>query len=142
MDVKRKFLEGAVALAQIAQRSCRCPTLGGVQGQLGWDFKQPCLEGHVLAHGKVFKVPSNPNLSVNLRMMDFPRKKAREGIENFRFLFTTLAMSKLWVMQQKEYYSFQAAEAFKEYQTLYLQIFAFANCKHCIQHSPIFLISR
>jgi len=31
------------ALEQVAQRSCRCPFPGSVQGQAGWVFEKPSL---------------------------------------------------------------------------------------------------
>ena len=43
---------GGVAREQVAQRSCRCPIPGGVQGQAGWGFEQPGLVGGVPAHAR------------------------------------------------------------------------------------------
>ncbi|KAK4826803.1 LOW QUALITY PROTEIN: hypothetical protein QYF61_011611 [Mycteria americana] len=37
-------------LDQVAQRSCGCPIIGSVQGQVGWGFEQPDLVGDVPAH--------------------------------------------------------------------------------------------
>jgi len=42
---------GGEALAQAAQRSCGCPLLGSVQGQVGWSSEQPGLVEDVPAHG-------------------------------------------------------------------------------------------
>ena len=40
---------GSEALEQVAQRSCRCSTSEGVQGQVGWGFGQPDLVEGILA---------------------------------------------------------------------------------------------
>ena len=40
LDVRRKFFTGEV-LEQVAQRGCRCPTSGDIQGQVGWVPGQP-----------------------------------------------------------------------------------------------------
>ena len=37
-------------LEQVAQRGCGCSHHGGVQGQAGWGFEQPGLEGGVPAY--------------------------------------------------------------------------------------------
>ena len=67
LDVSKKFLEGAEALAQDAQSSCGWPWIpGNVQGQAGWGLEQPGTVEVVPAHGREwnwmsFKVPSSPN---------------------------------------------------------------------------------
>ena len=43
--------EGGETLQQVAQRSCGCPILGEVQGQVGRGFEQPHLVEDVPAHG-------------------------------------------------------------------------------------------
>ncbi|KAK4811000.1 hypothetical protein QYF61_014472, partial [Mycteria americana] len=52
--------EGGETLEKVAQRSCECPIIGSVQGQVGWGFEQPDLErdhsmgykhGHGLSQG-------------------------------------------------------------------------------------------
>jgi len=43
---KRKrffYSEGGETLEQVAQRSCRCPIVGSVQGQAGQVFEEPAL---------------------------------------------------------------------------------------------------
>ena len=54
MDIRKTFfyVEGGEALAQVAQRSCRCPIIGNVQGQVGWGFEQPDLVKNVPVHGR------------------------------------------------------------------------------------------
>ena len=37
---------------QVAQRSCVCPIIGSVQGQVGQDFEQPDLVEGVPAQGR------------------------------------------------------------------------------------------
>ena len=44
------------ALAQAAQRSCGCPTPGGIQGWVGWDPGQPDIVGGNPAHSKGLKL--------------------------------------------------------------------------------------
>jgi len=44
--------EGGEALAQVAQRSCGCPLLGSVQGQVGWGFGHPGPVEGVPARGR------------------------------------------------------------------------------------------
>jgi len=46
-DIKGNFFhwEEGEALAQVAQRSCGCPILGGTQGQIGWGSRQSDLLG-------------------------------------------------------------------------------------------------
>jgi len=46
------YSEGGEALAQVAQRSCGCPLLSSVQGQVGWSFEQPGLVEDVPAQGR------------------------------------------------------------------------------------------
>jgi len=43
LDVRKSIFtwEGGEALAQAAQRSCRCPIAGGVQSQFEWGPGQP-----------------------------------------------------------------------------------------------------
>ena len=43
--------EGGETLKQVAQRSCGCPIIGGVQGQVGQGLEQPDLVEEVPAHG-------------------------------------------------------------------------------------------
>jgi len=45
-------VEGGEALAQVAQRSCGCPLLGRIQGQVGWSSEHPGLVEDVPAHGR------------------------------------------------------------------------------------------
>ena len=54
MRCKEEILdcEGGEALEQVAQRGCRCPISGSVQGQVGWGFEQPGLVEGVPAHGR------------------------------------------------------------------------------------------
>lgn len=60
------------------------------------------------------------HLPIYTRMMDFLREKAKEGIENCRFLFITFLIVRytLTHMTEKMLHGFQAAEASREYQTL------------------------
>ncbi|KAK4826809.1 LOW QUALITY PROTEIN: hypothetical protein QYF61_011617 [Mycteria americana] len=53
LDIRKKLFsfESGEALDQVAQRSCECPIIGSVQGQVGWSFEQPDLVGDVPAHG-------------------------------------------------------------------------------------------
>ena len=37
------YTKSGETLEQVAQRSCRCPFSGNVQGQFWWDFEQPDL---------------------------------------------------------------------------------------------------
>ena len=61
-------------LERAAQRGCRCPVPGGVQGQVGWGPGQPGLvNGEVGAPARqggwrlmTLEVPSNPGHSVFL----------------------------------------------------------------------------
>ena len=46
------YCEGCETLEQVAQRSCGCPIIGSVQGEVGWDFEQPDLVEGVPAHGR------------------------------------------------------------------------------------------
>ena len=39
------YSEGGEVLAQAAQRGCRCPIPGGIEGQVGWDPGQPEMVG-------------------------------------------------------------------------------------------------
>jgi len=39
-------------LEQVAQRGCGCPLLGSIQGQAGWGFELPGLEGGVPAYDR------------------------------------------------------------------------------------------
>ena len=45
LDIRRKFFhtEGGDTLEQVAQRGCRCPIPGGIQGQAGCGSGQPGL---------------------------------------------------------------------------------------------------
>jgi len=38
-------------MEQVAQRVCGCPLLGSIQGQAGWGFEEPGLEGGVYSRG-------------------------------------------------------------------------------------------
>ena len=42
-----------MTLEQVAQRSCGCPIMRSVQGQIGWGFEQPGLVEGVPAHDRV-----------------------------------------------------------------------------------------
>ena len=46
------YCEGGETLEQVAQRGCGCPLPGGLQGQPGWGFEQPGLEGGVPAYSR------------------------------------------------------------------------------------------
>ena len=46
------LLESGETLEQVAQWGCGCPLLGSTQGQAGWGFQQPGLEGGVPANSK------------------------------------------------------------------------------------------
>ena len=37
---------------QVVQRGCGCPLPGSIQGQAGWGFEQPGLEGGVPAYSR------------------------------------------------------------------------------------------
>jgi len=39
-------------LEKVAQRSCGCPVIGSIQGQVVWGFEQPGLVKDVPAHGR------------------------------------------------------------------------------------------
>ena len=39
-------------LEQVAQQGCGCPLPDGVQGQAGWGFEQPGLEGSVHTYSR------------------------------------------------------------------------------------------
>lgn len=47
------YNEGGETLQQVSQRSCECPIIEGVQGQVGWGFQQPGLVKDVTAYCKV-----------------------------------------------------------------------------------------
>lgn len=50
-DVRKKFfILSGEALEQAAPRSCGCPTLGGVEGWVGWDLEQPDLVANNSVH--------------------------------------------------------------------------------------------
>ncbi|KAK4831509.1 hypothetical protein QYF61_018093, partial [Mycteria americana] len=53
---------GGETLEQVAQRSCRCPVIGSVQGQAGWGFEQPALVEDVPAHGRAGREPQDASL--------------------------------------------------------------------------------
>ena len=44
--------ESAETLGQVAQRGCGCILSGSIQGQAGWSFEQPGLEGDVPAYSR------------------------------------------------------------------------------------------
>jgi len=44
------YCEGRKTLEQAAQWGCGCPLPGSIQGQAGWGFEQPGLEGAILAY--------------------------------------------------------------------------------------------
>ena len=44
--------ENGGTLEQVTKRSCRCLTIGSVQGQVGQGFEQPGLVKDVPAHGR------------------------------------------------------------------------------------------
>jgi len=47
-DARKKFFTlGGVTLERVAQGVCGCPFPGSIQGQAGWGFEQPGLEGGV-----------------------------------------------------------------------------------------------
>ena len=47
LDIQKKSFscEGGETLEQVAQQGCGCPLPGSIQGQAGWGFEQPGLEG-------------------------------------------------------------------------------------------------
>ena len=47
------YSEGGETLAQAAQRSCRYPITGGIQGKVGWDPGQPHLVAGNSAYSRV-----------------------------------------------------------------------------------------
>ncbi|KAK4806794.1 hypothetical protein QYF61_005590 [Mycteria americana] len=53
LDIRKKFFydEGGETGGQVVQRSCGCPIIGSVQGQVGWGFEPPDLVEDVPAHG-------------------------------------------------------------------------------------------
>ena len=76
LDVRGKFFTKTVGevLEQTAQRGCRCPIPGGVQGQVGWGPGQPSLaNGEIGGPARqggwrfmILEVPFNPCHSVIL----------------------------------------------------------------------------
>ena len=46
------YCECGETLEQVAQKGCECPLPGSIQGQAGWDFEQPGLEGGVPAYSR------------------------------------------------------------------------------------------
>lgn len=46
------YSEGGEDLAQLAHRSCGCPTFGSIQGEVGWGLELPGLLEGVPAHGR------------------------------------------------------------------------------------------
>jgi len=46
------YYEGGETLDWDTQRGCGCPLPGGIQGQAGWDFEQPDLEGSLPAYSR------------------------------------------------------------------------------------------
>ena len=54
MNLKSRALyqESGEVLEQAAQRGCGCPLPGSLQGQAGWGFEQPGLEGGVPAYSR------------------------------------------------------------------------------------------
>ena len=54
LDIRKKVFkfEGDETLEQVAQRRCGYPLPGNIQGQAGWDFEQPGLEGGVSAYSR------------------------------------------------------------------------------------------
>ena len=58
--------ESIETLAQVAQWGCGCPLPGSIQGQAGWGFEQPGIEGGVPACSRVLELyelkgPFQPN---------------------------------------------------------------------------------
>ena len=47
------YCQGGKTLEQVAQLGCGCPLPEGVQGQAGWGFEQPGLEGSVPVAGEL-----------------------------------------------------------------------------------------
>jgi len=48
LSIRKKFFTvRVVTLKQVAQQGCECPLSGSIQGQTGWGFKQPGVEGGV-----------------------------------------------------------------------------------------------
>ena len=47
------YCEGGETLEHVAQRGCGCLLPGGIQGQVGWGFEQPRLEGGIPAYSRV-----------------------------------------------------------------------------------------
>ena len=41
------YCGGGETLEQVAQQGCECPDPGNIEGQAGWHFEQPGLEGGV-----------------------------------------------------------------------------------------------
>lgn len=64
--IRKKVLYFYKALEQVARRSCGCPILWSVQGQVGWDTEQPCPRRGCW-NWIITKVPSNPNQSTICR---------------------------------------------------------------------------
>ena len=65
------LLWGSWALEQVAQWGCGCPLPGSIQGQAGWGFEQPGLEGGVPAYSRGLELddlkgPCQPNHSMIL----------------------------------------------------------------------------
>jgi len=54
LDIRKKFFynDCGETLEQVAQRSCGCPVIGNIKGQVGRDFKQPDLVENVSSHGR------------------------------------------------------------------------------------------
>ena len=53
-------------MERVAQQGCGCPLPGSIQGQAGWGFEQPGLEGAVPAYSRGLdlhdlKGPFQPN---------------------------------------------------------------------------------
>ena len=46
------YEEGGEKLGRVAQKSCGCPVMGSVQGQVGWGFEQIDLVEDVPVHGR------------------------------------------------------------------------------------------
>ena len=53
LDTRNKFYTVRV-VRYCNQEGCGCPLPGSIQGQVGWGFEQPGLEGGVLAYSKGF----------------------------------------------------------------------------------------
>jgi len=54
LDIRKKIF--MMRVAQVAQRSCGCPIIGNVQGQVGQGLEQPGLVEDVAANGRAVEL--------------------------------------------------------------------------------------